>query len=417
MVYVFMYLFGAAVATLLALAAALAPGRVLPERWTFVATAGATATITIGYYLRFSALTGIGLGSANGELLAWAGFWIHSIGSALMTPSMLMFAFTYTKRRLPPTGMLVTLAGIVLLRFGLRITNPALHLLSTEISIHPTVAGGLLPLGWAELALNYGVALAAIYLICSAAWNGRTSGGPRQAVVLGFAASAPLLGGLFTEFASPRIGYTPDLGVGLLWVVGLAFAVELFRYGFVDVLPSALACVVDDISEAVLVLDAERRVAEANHHARELFPNAVPGTPAGELLADLGGTWLLSHESADFETRVEERSLLVQMSRLPRRAAPPRGWVVLVADITARKRAEYELAALNAQLEKRLAELQEARALSEIRREELQVANVKLVELQETRTGPSPTSATSCAPRSTRSSGSRGSCSAARRES
>ncbi|MBA4370807.1 MAG: hypothetical protein C0418_04430 [Coriobacteriaceae bacterium] len=385
MLYVFMYLFGAAVGILLALAAALAPGRMLPARWTFVVTAALMALVSFGCYLRFSALTGIGLGTANGEVLAWVGFWIYQPANAFMTPAMLIFAYTYTRRRLPHPAVIASLAAVGLLRLGLHATNPTSHLLSAGMSVHPTIAGHVTPLGWAELAVGYAIALAAIYVLCSAAWNGRTSGGRRQAVVFGLAAAVPLLGGLFSDVANPRVGFSPDLGIGLLWVLGVAFAVELFRYGFIDVLPSALASVVDDISEAVLVLNADRRVAEANHHARELFPDAAPGVPAGELLEDLGGTWLLSRDSADFEARVEGRSLLVQMSRLPRQAAPPRGWVVLVADITARKRVEHELAALNAQLEKRLAELQEARALSEIRRNELEVANVRLVELQDTK--------------------------------
>ena len=137
-------------------------------------------------------------------------------------------------------------------------------------------------------------------------------------------------------------------------LAALCFAMGMFRYRLFDLMPVARARVVDTISDAMYVLDEERRIVDLNAAAIELLPGIE--TELQAVGAPLTGFWPSSiqipsldegdprvQKDVTLEIAGEVRYFDCRISPLDARTRHPRGQVVLLRDITRRVQAEASL--------------------------------------------------------------------------
>lgn len=132
---------------------------------------------------------------------------------------------------------------------------------------------------------------------------------------------------------------------------GLAIAFGLFRYRLFDLRPIARHFLVDSLPQAVLVLDMSDRLVDANPAAYQMFglSKDMIGQPVGRVLAAWQGDLERSQEQIDQSLEIElnhdqdKRYLDLRTALIRDRRGRPTGKMIVLRDITQRKR---ELAAL-----------------------------------------------------------------------
>ena len=150
------------------------------------------------------------------------------------------------------------------------------------------------------------------------------------------------------------LGFIPADPVSMSFVVtGLTFLPALFRFRLLDLTPVAWATVVERINDPVVVIDVRGRIVVLNSAAQRLA-----GRPGRDILGVEAtrafGAWpalaewlerIEEHPEASFELDGPESALA---SSFDARISPlgkgirPSGWVLVLHDITGRKRAEQE---------------------------------------------------------------------------
>jgi diguanylate cyclase (GGDEF)-like protein len=207
------------------------------------------------------------------------------------------------------------------------------------------------PAFWVIIGYSYLALLVATFVLAGAAL--RLRGIHRSqavAVLMGlplpWLASALYISGLSPL---PSVDFTPlaMTGAGLL----LAFAVV--RLQLIDLMPIAHERIFEALEDGLLVLDPKDRVVEANAAVQHLLGN--PGrTIVGRMLEETSRT-LMEFAPAEgrIEIRVGEPPRDLDVRVLPLRGADGNslGRLVVLHDVTARKRIEEELARKRRELE------------------------------------------------------------------
>jgi diguanylate cyclase (GGDEF)-like protein/PAS domain S-box-containing protein len=213
---------------------------------------------------------------------------------------------------------------------------------------------------YVHVAYSYGLVLLSMFFFIQAFF--RSKGLYRQQI------TAMLIGALvpmFTNLAS-LAGYIPFPGLDLtplaFTVTGIFFAIALYRLGLLDIIPVARDSVVEEMSDGMLVLDAQNRILDINPAARTLIgigDGPAIGKPAPELLSE----W------SDLVDRFRETLAAQEELQLPNgttidlRITPlyswgetPRGRLIILRDVSERVLIEDELRHVNEQLKRQLAE-------------------------------------------------------------
>ncbi|MFB6072984.1 MAG: histidine kinase N-terminal 7TM domain-containing protein [Halobacterium sp.] len=305
------------------------------------------------------ALWMFGLGVPNfaaSRVLSTVGVNVLLLGTELTAAGWLLLALSVTGRgvRLQRTAVLLG-AGVLVLQLGFW-TNP-LHHVMYRVATGPAVPRGAVINGteritfatgfWVHAAACYAVALVAeATLVVEGV---RSTGVRREQLLLLSAVAVPILAASVVStldpFAVPynvsSVGYLA--GTVVLWVV-------LFRTGFLDVTPVARRTAIAEMDDALVVLDDENRVVNANRRARELFDaeSSSVGATASEFFEPLRDdvvTQFTAPGETDAEVEIEldgeDRHFSVSVTPLGDRTR--RGRVVLLHDITTQKRREREL--------------------------------------------------------------------------
>ena len=168
-----------------------------------------------------------------------------------------------------------------------------------------------------------------------------------------------LLIGLLAPWVANAVyifGYSPfpylDLTPFAFLLQGLAGAWGLFGYQLFDVVPVARHAVVEELRDGVIVIDARDRVVDANPTAQDLLnlqSGEYIGLPAPQVLAPLEAlVFPLEEEGAiageiNLERTGENRCYELQLSALRDRRDRQTGHLIVLHDITERKRAEEDL--------------------------------------------------------------------------
>ncbi len=207
------------------------------------------------------------------------------------------------------------------------------------------------PAFWAVIGFSYLALLIATFVLAGAALRLRGIH-RRQAVAVLMGLPLPwLTSALYITGLSPlpSVDFTPlaMTAAGLL----LSFAVA--RLQLIDLMPIAHERIFEALEDGLLVLDPKDRVVEANAAVQVLLGN--PGRPImGRMLVETSRTLVeFAPDEGRVEIRVGEppRDLDVRVLPLRHSNGQPLGRLLVLHDVTARKRIEEELARKRKELE------------------------------------------------------------------
>jgi PAS domain S-box-containing protein len=341
----------------------------------------------IPYIVSFLISTGLGLyawqrrrvsGALPFALLAWTeAFWTFGymgelLGSRVETKvfwdnvqwiptfvgplALLAFALDYTGQRMAHSRLvwraLFVLAGVwVFILFA----YPQHELVRPEVRLVTGTPFSILlydfsPLVWAMSLYSYAIfALALMFLI-----GYLIQAQPIYRVQIGvilLGVCIPLAGTLLT-LMDISVTANRDNSPFTFAVGNLIVAWGLFRHRLFDLVPVARNLVVDSISDMVVVLDSRRRVVDLNVAAQRVL-QSESGTVIGLPARQVFGNWpeLVARFEGVQPTHVEieapmdgsNRHFDLRISALHDRTGSRTGTVIVIRDISERKRTEHEL--------------------------------------------------------------------------
>jgi signal transduction histidine kinase len=248
----------------------------------------------------FGFLVGIGLWSL-GDAMRYAAstesgvmLWnrVGYLGIVLIPPTLLLFVLTYTGRdRWFQGRYLAALAAVSAVVYAIVLTNPLHGLWFDVASLTPGTdppvlqeAWGPAWYGWA--VYSYVIVLTTTYLMTREFLVARRSGTHRgqTGMVLAGILVAAVVNALFIF---DLVAFDPAPFV--FTVTGICFAVAMFRYRLLNLLPIARDTVVENMDSGVLVLDDDDRLVDLNERASsmlDLDESTALGAPVTDALAD-----------------------------------------------------------------------------------------------------------------------------------
>jgi PAS domain S-box-containing protein len=338
------------------LAGAVAVGLGLYVLWRHTDKPGSRSFVTLQFAAAiWSISSALELASVEETAkLLWIRF--QYVGIVFVPAAWLVFVLRYTdsplwrwRRYLPLLGLMPALMHLVLwtdLINGLMYRE---FYMSTWQGVQVlTVVYG--PWFWTHAAYSYLLLLAGSYLLLPAVWRSSRLYRSQFTLVL-FGAVAPWLANalyIFRISPFPHLDHTP---FGFI-LMGAAVAWGLFRFRLLDVVPVARHAVVERLDDGVVVLGLHGLIVDVNPAAQRLFgrpADILIGQPADQTLAHLPelASLLTNRENSHTEVTIDRGETQhicdVHLLPLPGRREPLSGHILVLHDITARKRMEETL--------------------------------------------------------------------------
>jgi PAS domain S-box-containing protein len=320
--------------------------RPTPGAVTFAVMMLAVCEWTLGYALELSSAT-------LTAIVFWAKVEYLGIVAGPVAALALALEYTGRERRLTPRS-LVLLSIVPVVTLLLVWTNDFHGLIWRTVGLDTNTPFALLSVTYGAWFLvhalySYLAMIIGIFLLGQALV--RSSHPYReQAAVLALSEIVPLIGnGLYLSQLSPfpHLDLTPFAFTlaGLLWTWGL------FHFRLLDIVPIARSAVIESMSDAVIVLDAQNRIVDLNPAAQRIVRRTAAeaiGQPARDVLSgrpDLLERYRDATEArAEIALGVESRCFYdLRISPLYDRRRRISGRLIVLRDITDRKRAEEQL--------------------------------------------------------------------------
>jgi PAS domain S-box-containing protein len=276
---------------------------------------------------------------------------------ALVPPSLLFFVLEYTSRPgAAPSRFKVLILAVPAMSIGLLATSGEHRLFLTgmeqvDVEGYQLLSPRYGPAFWIHTSYCYAVLCLSAWLLARSAF---ALGGVlrKQMLVLSACLFIPLVinvADLLKIIPQPYSAY--DLTAATFGVTGVLGLVLLRRFHLINVIPVSYSLVVHEMLDAIIVVDAERRIAGVNRAALRLMgrldkdivglpSDVIPGwLRIAEHLARLEGAAELSYRLG-VDSRDPGSTYDVRVSRFPHGREP--GWLVIIRDISAQSRAEAE---------------------------------------------------------------------------
>ncbi len=291
---------------------------------------------------------------------------IYFTGIILLPVAWFVFALSYTDSWQWPRWRALFLLIIPAISLLLNWVDPLYHLFIEDLTFHqhgtlliPDRTNGvwfyvhavynyILVAGGMFLLVRQAVQTFAIYRL--------------QALALIIGATIPIIPNALVAFQVVKVPIT----YAAFAVSGLMFAVALFRYQLLDLVPVARERLIDNMSDGMLLLDAQNRILDFNPTMQSLL-GLSDERVIGERIASLlpARSRLLQHlqREREMETEItltkgtEVRHYDLRISVLRDYLGHVTGRLVILHDITERKRSEAALQEYNVELEASNAEL------------------------------------------------------------
>ena len=327
-----------------ALAVLAARRRRVPGAMSLAALMAAIAWWMLCYTLQVS-------GTDLSTIVFWSNMTFLAI--AFVPLPWLTFALEYSGRGRWITPLNLLLASIVpVVTQVIAWTNEAhgLFRLDVRLVAHGsvlTMESGWAPWFWAHTAYSYLLIVLGVLLL-ALVWMRSASVYRRQVTILVAGAVVPLLANALFLFVLKQ-SFVLDPTPFTLLITGVTFALALFRFQLLDVVPAARDAVVEGMSDAVLVLDVENRIVDLNRAAQQVIGHErseVIGQPADKALAAYED--LVSQYGNLTEGRAEinlgaSGIFDMRLSTLYDRHEQHTGRLIVLRSITDHKRAEQTL--------------------------------------------------------------------------
>jgi PAS domain S-box-containing protein len=288
------------------------------------------------------------------SLLIWAK--VRYFGIALIPAAWLVFSIQHAGQEDWLTRNRLALLAVEPLCLLLIVWTNDLHgWYWSEFSLHRTgpLATGTSRYGWffwIHFAYTYLLILVSISLLTRMLLqSSRPYRGQAAAVLVG--ALAPIIGNVMLVF---RLGPVPevDLSPFAFTLTGLAVLWGLFRFRLLDIVPVARDTIVKNMNDGLIAMDAQNRIVDLNPAARALL-GCTASDAIGQTAQQVLSRWpaLLTHCCGAGETHTEiierfnaeRRCFSLRVSHLRNRRGRIVGRLIVLHDITERKRIEKDL--------------------------------------------------------------------------
>lgn len=287
------------------------------------------------------------------------------VGIANVPPLWFVFAHAYSRQRSwLMGGRAVVLWVVPLITIILALTNDAHHLLWANITLITHGDGRELnfhrgPWFWVNIAYSYGLLLAGTAFLVRT-YRRVDPGYHLQSALLVLAAVVPWLGNvLYVNGWTPAPGLDPT-PIAFTITSGLC-VVALRRSGLFDLVPVARAVVVEQMSDGVIMLDAQERVVDLNPVGQTLLglaPAAALGQPFSSVFPHVAELARIEGAAHACIVDLGNRSLDVHSTPLQTQHGGHVGRVVVIRDVSALRQAEAEVKRANQRLQGQLAQIQ-----------------------------------------------------------
>lgn len=285
---------------------------------------------------------GYGMELAAGNLTQLK-FWINVqfLGAAFIPALLLLMSHAYQYHRHPPQTYSLVLLGLSALVLTIQLGNDyhRLNLADIQFDIIDGLTLSRLTFGPCYYMLMLYANLAAVVSLSVfyRRWRRTPRFHSHQALALLCGAALPWLGYL-VSLAPLTNQLQLDWCVLSFGFSSLCFGYGLFRYRFIHLPPIGREQVFNEISEAVVVLDARGCLLDFNHQAVQLYPalgRERVGMPAAPLLREL--LPLLQQDSdARLPLTRQGRQYEVRCHHLRHGGTQPVGYALLMHDVTDR---------------------------------------------------------------------------------
>jgi len=295
---------------------------------------------------------------------------VRFLGPILVTPSVFLFAAEYTNRDRWLTPRRITaLFAFHAITFTLVWTNQFHHLVWETATLDRSLDFVVLDIEWGTW--YYLHAAYSYLLLVGAAWmlvdklrqSGDVSTYRGQSITILVATIVP-----WAINAAYIADVTPvDLTALGFTVMGSMFAIAMFRYQILDIVPIARSTVVDNIDEGYLVLDPNDAVVDVNQTAVSIIgtdKDTIIGQTFQEIFADYPEIADRFGESRDIREQMqldqdgETQYYDVDVSPIFDSRDNYTGRVVLFRDITDQERRKRQLERQKSKLEHQTAQLE-----------------------------------------------------------
>ncbi|HEY5540815.1 MAG TPA: histidine kinase N-terminal 7TM domain-containing protein, partial [Coriobacteriia bacterium] len=295
-------------------------------------------------------------------------FWaqVSYLGASPIVVFLLLFAIEYSGRpRVKPTAV-VALLLVPALAIVAVATNSLHHQIWTGFSSSPYGHGVIVYhhgfLYWMVAGYAYLIALAATAILVGFAVRNRDVY-RYQSIAVVVAALIPWGAELLFDLAP---GVAPGLDASVtLSVSAVILTVSMLQFKLLDLAPVARETLIERLEEAVVVLDNERRIVDANPTARRLFgivDNHWLGSPAEDVL----GAWPRVAEklgrdcedASDVLVAPDGRHFALSDNAIRDGSGRCNGSIAVLRDITAYVDTQAALEEANARLQERVAEVE-----------------------------------------------------------
>ncbi len=283
-------------------------------------------------------------------------FWasVQYLGVVTVPVAWAVFALRYTGRGgWISRRNLLLLSVVPVMTLALMWTNGAHHLFWTSVGTDPSRTFLLVEHGvpfWIFVLYSYVLVAFGTFLMLSMILRStnlyRGQGGALLAGV-----AAPWVGnGINLIGLNPFPRLDPTSFTFL--ISGAAVSWALFRFRLLDIVPVARDTVIEVMNDAVIVTDAQRRVVDLNPAAQNILrrlSSEVVGSPLARVepgldaLLDVPGDEEEAHKEISLGKDTERRDYDLALSSLRDRKGRTTGYLLVLRDVTERRRAEREL--------------------------------------------------------------------------
>jgi PAS domain S-box-containing protein len=307
------------------------------------------ATITIWTFFALLQLT-----ATNYARSYWAYRMLH-FGSFTTAPAVLFYGLSMGDARRWVNWKTTTVVVVSLLPvFVLLFTSPVPVLFEdprlVPFGAFSVITHGNSPIYVSYLSAFYVLATVGLSYIVYQTWLDPGLGRSQTAILVP-AIFAPMLLSVAQTFSllpfeTPGTILTPtSFSVGM---AGVGYAA--FRYETFDTKALARSRTIEKMSDGYLLIDTDGRIVDANQSARSLLAveNSLAGMQISDLSSSIDDQMLLKPEVAspletDIETETGTRTLEISPSNFATKAGQTLGTLLVIRDITTRKKAQRQL--------------------------------------------------------------------------